>query len=56
MSSGVIKRGRKWPLLVELILNNCLNFLKPQYGMPPDFQSDTSLWVENIVNIVEENH
>lgn len=54
MRSGVIIRGKKWPLLVEVVLNNCLNFLKPQYEMLPDFQSDTILPVENILNIIEK--
>lgn len=57
MRSEVILKGRKWPLLGELILNKYLNlFSKPQDVILADFQGDTILPVKSKLNIVEENY
>lgn len=57
MRSEVIIKGRKWSLVLELILNKYLNlFSKPQDVILPDFQGDTVLLVENKMNIIEENY
>lgn len=57
MRSGVILKGRKWPLLCELILNKYLNlFSKLQDVILAHFQGDTILLVKSKLNIVEENY
>lgn len=57
MRSGVILKGRKWPLLRELILSKYLNlFPKPREVVLPDFKRDTILLVKNKLNNVEENY
>lgn len=57
MRSGVILKGRKWPLLRELILSKYFNlFSKPQDVILADFQGDTIFLVRSKPNIVEENY